>query len=61
MEFLLCVLGVVMITEGVLYFALPERMKEMMRAVIKMHEYTLRKIGFALMAAGLVVVYIARL
>ena len=61
MEFFLCVLGVVMIVEGLPYFAFPERMKEVMRAVIEMPEATLRKIGFGLMAAGLVIVYIARL
>lgn len=61
MEFFLVVLGVVMIIEGFPYFAFPERMKEVMRAVIEMPEETLRKIGFALMAAGLVIAYIGRM
>ncbi len=61
MEFFLCVLGVVMIVEGLPYFAFPERMKEVMRAVIEMPDSTLRMIGFGLMAAGLVIAYIGRL
>ena len=61
MEFFLCVLGVVMIIEGLPYFALPERMKEVMRAVIQMPDGTLRMIGLGLMAAGLLIAYLGRL
>lgn len=61
MEFFLCVLGVVMIIEGLPYFAFPERMKEVMRAVIEMPEGTLRKIGLGLMLFGLVIAYIGRM
>lgn len=61
MEFFLCVVGVVMIIEGLPYFAFPERMKEVMRAVIEMPESTLRMIGLGLMAAGLVIAYLGRL
>ncbi len=60
MEFFLVVLGVVMIIEGLPYFAFPERMKEVMRAVIEMPDSSLRKIGFTLMAAGLVIAYLGR-
>lgn len=61
MEFFLCVVGVVMIIEGLPYFAFPERMKEVMRAVIEMPDGTLRMIGLSLMAAGLVIAYLGRL
>lgn len=61
MEFFLCVLGVVMVIEGLPYFAFPERMKEVMRAVIEMPDGTLRTIGFTLMAAGIVIAYIGRM
>ncbi len=61
MEFFLCVVGVVMIIEGLPYFAFPERMKEVMRAVIEMPDGTLRMIGLTLMAAGLVIAYLGRL
>lgn len=61
MEFFLCVVGVVMIIEGLPYFAFPERMKEVMRAVIEMPDGTLRMIGLGLMAAGLVIAYLGRL
>ena len=57
----MCVLGVVMIIEGLPYFAFPERMKEVMRAVIGMEEGSLRKIGLGLMTLGLVIAYIGRM
>lgn len=60
MEFFLVVLGVVMIIEGLPYFAFPERMKEVMRAVIEMPDASLRRIGFILMAAGLAIAYLGR-
>lgn len=60
MEFFLVVLGVVMIIEGLPYFAFPERMKEVMRAVIEMPDTSLRRIGFILMAAGLAIAYLGR-
>ncbi|MFO7840147.1 MAG: DUF2065 domain-containing protein [Desulfosalsimonadaceae bacterium] len=60
MEFFLCVLGMVMIVEGLPYFTFPARMKEMMRKVLEMPEAGLQKFGFVLMIAGLLLVYIGK-
>ena len=61
MKFFLCVIGMVMILEGLPYFAFPENMKEMMRKVLDLPDDTLRKFGFVLMLAGLVFVYIGKI
>jgi len=51
----------VMILEGLPYFAFPENMKEMMRKVLDLPDDILRKFGFILMLAGLTFVYIGKL
>ena len=61
MKFFLCVIGMVMILEGLPYFAFPENMKEMMRKVLDLPDDILRKFGFVLMLAGLAFVYIGKL
>jgi uncharacterized protein len=60
MKYFLCVIGMVMIVEGLPYFGFPDKMKAMMRMVIELPENTLRIFGFVLMAAGLLIVYIGR-
>ena len=60
MKFFLCVIGMVMIIEGVPYFAFPEKMKSWIYKVLEMPEGTLRKFGFGLMIAGLFLVYFGR-
>lgn len=57
MKFFLCVVGMVMIIEGLPYFGFPDRMKAMMRVILEMPDDSLRKLGFGLMAAGLALVY----
>lgn len=59
MKFFLCVMGMVMIVEGLPYFAFPERMKEMVQIIAGQENARLRRFGFVLMAAGLGVVYAA--
>ena len=58
MKFFLCVIGMVMIIEGVPYFGFPENMKQMMAKILEMPESSLRKFGFVLMVLGLLLVYI---
>jgi uncharacterized protein len=60
MEYFLCVIGMVMIIEGLPYFGFPDRMKAMMRFILEMSDDSLRKIGFGLMVAGLILVYIGK-
>jgi len=61
MKFFLCVIGMVMIIEGLPYFGFPESMKQMMKKVIEIPDDALRKFGFVLMLAGLVLVYIGKM
>ncbi len=60
MEFFLCVIGMVMILEGLPYFAFPDKMKEMMHRILEMPDAGLRKFGLMLMAAGLLLTYVGR-
>lgn len=60
MEFLFCVIGMVMIIEGLPYFAFPEKMKTWILKVIEMPEGTLRKFGLVLMVIGLGLVYVGK-
>ena len=60
MKFFLCVVGMVMIIEGLPYFAVPEKMKDWMRQVQTIPAGTLRRFGFLLMVAGLGVTYIGK-
>ena len=59
MKFFFCVIGMVMIVEGLPYFAFPQKMKEMIRMMISQDDHSLRKFGFVLMAAGLCIVYMS--
>ncbi|MDY6989163.1 MAG: DUF2065 domain-containing protein [Thermodesulfobacteriota bacterium] len=60
MEYFLCVLGMVMIVEGLPYFAAPARMKVWIQRMVELPDPSLRLIGFLLMLFGLGLVYIAR-
>lgn len=59
MKFFLCVMGMVMIVEGLPYFAFPQKMRQMVAVVLGMDDAALRRFGFFLMLAGLGVVYLA--
>jgi len=60
MDYFLCVLGMVMVVEGMPYFAFPDRMKDWVRKVLEMPEGSLRRFGLLLMIAGLGLVYLGR-
>lgn len=60
MKYFLCVIGMVMIIEGVPYFAFPEKMKTWIYKVLEMPVGTLRRFGFSLMLIGLLLVYFGR-
>ncbi len=61
MEFFLCVLGMVMIIEGVPYFAFPEKMKLWIQKFLEMPDSSLRRFGFVLMILGLCLVYMGKI
>ena len=60
MDYFLCVIGMVMIVEGVPYFAAPNRMKVWMAKVMEMAPESLRRFGLVMMVAGLLLVYLGR-
>lgn len=60
MEFFLCVIGMVMIVEGLPYFAVPGKMKVWVEKIINSPESTLRRFGLVLMVLGLSLIYMGR-
>ena len=60
MKYFLCVMGMVMIIEGLPYFAFPEKMKGWIRKVLEMPAESMRRLGLVLMIGGLLMVYLGR-
>jgi hypothetical protein len=60
MEFFFCVLGMVLVVEGLPYFGFPEKMRDTMRFLHEQDDMTLRIMGATLMAIGLVILFFAR-
>ena len=60
MKYFLCVLGMVLIVEGLPYFAFPARMKNWIAWITAATERHLRRAGLALMAVGIWLVYLGR-
>ncbi len=60
MKFFLCVIGMVMIVEGLPYFAVPDKMKNMIRMVLDLPDKSIRQFGGFLMVVGVIVVYIGK-
>ena len=58
MKLLLCLLGLVLIVEGIPYFAFPGKMKKWMIAMLEIPESHLRTMGFISMGLGLLIVYL---
>lgn len=59
MKLFFCVIGMVMIFEGLPYFAFPGKTKEMILMMAGLEDNRLRRFGFILMALGLLIVYLA--
>lgn len=59
-EVFLCVIGMVMIIEGMPYFAFPGNMKAMLAKMLEIPDSALRRFGFVLMLAGLGLVYLGK-
>jgi uncharacterized protein YjeT (DUF2065 family) len=58
MKYFLSVLGMVMVVEGLPYFAFPDKMKMVIEKVLELQDSNLRKLGFVLMLAGLGLVFL---
>ncbi len=59
MKFFFCVIGMVMIVEGLPYFAFPQKMRQMVAMILELDDGILRRFGFFMMLAGLGVIYLA--
>jgi uncharacterized protein YjeT (DUF2065 family) len=60
MSYFLSVLGVVLIIEGLPYFAFPEQVKEFAKRLPDIPDSVLRGLGLLLMISGLLIAYIGR-
>ena len=60
MDFFLCVIGMVMVVEGLPYFAFPDKMKRLVAQVLSMPERSLRTFGLVLMLAGVFLVALGK-
>jgi uncharacterized protein YjeT (DUF2065 family) len=60
MKDFLCVLGMVLIIEGLPYFISPERLKIYLLKMTTMPDSTLRFFGISAMIVGLVLLYFGR-
>ncbi len=49
-----------MVVEGLPYFAFPEKMKFVIQKILEMPDKALRKFGFVLMLAGVLLVYMGK-
>ena len=60
MKFFLCVLGMVMVVEGLPYFASPAKMKLVLEKVLELPDKSLQKFGLVLMLAGILLVFLGK-
>ena len=59
MKFFLCVVGVILVIEGIPWFLSPQGFKRMLLQMLPVPEGTLRLLGLLLMLSGLLTVYYA--
>ncbi len=59
MKFFWCVIGVVLVIEGIPWFLSPQGLKRMLVQMLPVPERTLRMMGLLLMLGGLLIVYYA--
>jgi uncharacterized protein YjeT (DUF2065 family) len=60
MEFFLCIVGMVLVLEGLPYFGFPDKMKALMAIIRRQDDATLRTMGGSLMLLGLIIIFLAR-
>ncbi len=60
MKLFLTVIGLMMIIEGIPYFAFPEKMKAVLKQIQEMKPGTLRIMGLIAMLTGLLLCYLAQ-
>jgi uncharacterized protein YjeT (DUF2065 family) len=57
LKYFLCVIGMVLILEGIPYFAFPEKVKSLYLKIQEIAEVNLRMLGFMAIVFGLLLVY----
>jgi len=57
MKYFLCVIGMVLILEGIPYFAFPDKLKSYLRKLTDIPDTTLRIMGAIAVIVGLIFVY----
>ncbi len=60
MKFFLCVMGMVLVVEGLPYFAFPDKIKAYLMKIMDVPDRTLRILGLASILCGLGLVYFGR-
>lgn len=60
MKLLFCLFGLVLVVEGLPYFAFPDKMKRWMKKIQEVPDSHLRVIGLVAMCTGLVMAYLFR-
>jgi uncharacterized protein YjeT (DUF2065 family) len=60
LEYFLCVLGMVLVIEGMPYFGFPEKTKAFMRYIQEQDDTMLRIMGGVAIGIGVLIVYLAR-
>jgi len=60
MKTLFCLLGLVLIVEGLPYFAFPEKMKHWVEKILETPSAHLRIMGLLAMGIGLLITYFSR-
>ena len=57
LKFFLCVIGMVLVLEGLPYFAFPEKIKSLYMKIKETPDSSLRMFGFMAIVIGLLLVY----
>jgi uncharacterized protein YjeT (DUF2065 family) len=60
MDFLLTLLGLVLVLEGMPWFLSPGRVKRLLRTILAAPDRSLRAVGLLFMLAGLLLVFLGR-
>lgn len=60
MDYFLCVLGMVLIIEGLPYLVFPEKLKTYLIKIITLPDSTLRFAGISVILVGLILLYFGR-
>ena len=60
MRLFLCLIGLLLVVEGIPYFAFPDKLKRWMSIVQEVPDYQLRILGFVSMCVGVIIAYLFR-